>query len=397
MNIDIKYKKIVLAVSGGKDSIVMLDIFAKKIDSLGLELIVVHINHNLRESSNLDAQFVKDLADSYGIKSEIHSINIDSDGNIESIARDLRYNILHQTKKRYNFEVIATAHTKSDSIENFFIRLYRGSSLDGLAGISSQYSDVIRPLINYTSQDILDYIEKNSLKFVQDESNFENKYLRNMIRNRVLPDLEIDGYSIKTHISNIMEQIELEKNYFDEIVNSFIDKNIYQYKSFSFFKKSSWNRVHKAVKLRVLSRCFYIFFQEIPTKERVYHLFELFESENGKWEYFRGKMALSDKNFNIFDFGVDKLTLKELPKVVENLSESDFWRFRETEIESTDLDIIYFSDGLKMIKYNGSQKSVKDIFIDHKTPQFLRKRWPILSKNGNIISIPWIENGFYSK
>lgn len=402
MNFDIKHKKITLAVSGGKDSVVMLDIFAKKMKKLELELIVVHINHNLRESSNSDAQFVKNLADSYGIKSEIHSINIDSTGNIESIARDLRYNILHQTKKRYNHDVIATAHTKNDSIENFFIRLYRGSSLDGLAGISSQYDDTIRPLINYTSQDILDYIEKNSIQFVQDKSNFENRYLRNRVRNQILPQIEIDGYSIKTHISNIMEQIALEKNYFEEIVNSFIEKNIFIYKSFSFFKKSSWNTLHKAVKLRVLSQCFYLFFQEIPTKERVYHLFELFESENGKWEYFRGKMALSDKFFNIFDFGVDKLTLTELPKLIENLSESTFWRFRETEIELIDIkladfNIIYFSEGLKMIKYSGSQKLVKDIFIDHKIPQFLRKKWPIISKNGEIISIPWVENGFYYK
>ncbi len=184
--------KILLTVSGGVDSMVMLSIFVR----LGYKVVVAHCNFGLRgKESDEDTEMVLHECEKLGII--CHTKNFDTLGemartgdSMEMTARRLRYAWFNELCQTEGCAAIAVAHHANDSIETFFINLLRGTGLRGLTGINRQYGRVVRPLLYATRKDILEYAVHNHIPYREDSSNRSTKYLRNKIRLGLLPLLQ---------------------------------------------------------------------------------------------------------------------------------------------------------------------------------------------------------------
>ena len=184
-----KNSKIILGVSGGPDSVCLLDIFSKLAKKYDLSLVIAHVNYHLRGiDSDKDEKFVKKLAEKYALPIEIFSWN-GKTVNEDSL-RNVRYDFFEKIRKQSNFDSIAVAHNKNDQVETFLMRIIRGSGLSGLSAIKWRNGKIIRPLLGTGRKEILGYLKEKKLKYRTDGTNGTNLFLRNKIRNKLIPDLE---------------------------------------------------------------------------------------------------------------------------------------------------------------------------------------------------------------
>lgn len=187
---------VILAVSGGIDSMVLMDIFSKLQKPFRLKLAVAHVNYQLRgKESDKDEQFVKDAGERYHLPLYIKRIDtgrlaLKRKRSIQETARDLRYSFFETLKKKLKAGTIATAHHSGDNTETVLFNLLRGSGIDGLAGIPMKRDSIIRPLLCADRKDIIAYAKANNIKFRNDSSNAKNDYTRNFLRNIVIPVLQ---------------------------------------------------------------------------------------------------------------------------------------------------------------------------------------------------------------
>ncbi|MCB9278289.1 MAG: tRNA lysidine(34) synthetase TilS [Lewinellaceae bacterium] len=185
-------KRMLLAVSGGIDSVVMADLaFRSKLD-----FGIGHCNFHLRgEASDGDAEFVRTLADRYGVpffRADFHTEQdaLDSGKSIHETAREQRYGWLEETRIANNFDLVATAHHLNDSIETALINFTRGTGIRGLLGVPETGNRLIRPLLWATREEIAAYAEETGLEYREDSSNDTDKYTRNKIRHKIIPVLK---------------------------------------------------------------------------------------------------------------------------------------------------------------------------------------------------------------
>ena len=217
--------KIVLGVSGGPDSISMLNILKEIKDEqiIKFEIYVAHINHMIREEAIDDEKFVEDYCNRNNIKCYIKRIDINKIANdmkigTEEAGRNARYNFFEEILKKTNSNKIAIAHNKNDKIETIIMHLFRGSGLSGLKGIEPiRGNKFIRPLIECERREIEQYCEENNLNPRIDKTNFENEYTRNKIRNIVIPYIkrEFNPNIIQT-LSRLSEVVTEEVEYVDK-------------------------------------------------------------------------------------------------------------------------------------------------------------------------------------
>ena len=185
--------KILVAFSGGPDSVFALNFLKKYIRKFKTELVAVHFNHGLRgEESDTDEKFARDFCEANSIKIEIEKLNVKSFAkknklSIEEAARKLRYENLESIAKKLKCDKIVTAHNQSDNTETILMNLFSGTGLSGLAGIPIQRGKIIRPLLCLAKQEVLEYLQTEKIPFRIDSSNFSNDFKRNFVRNRILP------------------------------------------------------------------------------------------------------------------------------------------------------------------------------------------------------------------
>ncbi|MFA5961446.1 MAG: tRNA lysidine(34) synthetase TilS [Parcubacteria group bacterium] len=183
--------KIVLGVSGGPDSTVLLDVFSKLQKKYNLELSIAHVNYHLRgKDSNQDEEFVEKLAEKYNLSLDILDAKIEEKNQSEEYLRDVRYTFFERLRKENKFDLIAVAHNADDQAETVLMRLIRGTGLAGLSAMSAKNGNIIRPLLEMTRKEIIAYLKENKLSYRIDKTNRESIYLRNKIRNKLIPYLE---------------------------------------------------------------------------------------------------------------------------------------------------------------------------------------------------------------
>jgi len=185
----LKDKKLLLATSGGIDSMVMVDLFHK----LHYKIAIAHCNFQLRNAESFeDEKFVVDYAHKHNIpiyttKFDTQAFANDYKLSIQLAARELRYHWFDELLEDENYDYILTAHHTDDNLETFLINLSRGTGLEGLTGIPEQNDQVIRPLLHFSRIEIEAYAQDNKIEWREDSSNASDKYLRNKIRHDLVP------------------------------------------------------------------------------------------------------------------------------------------------------------------------------------------------------------------
>lgn len=202
---------IVAAVSGGPDSIAMLDILIKLQEKMKFKIVVAHINHMIREEAISDMEFVKQYCKKYGIDFYSKSIDVQKLANnnkigTEEAGRLVRYQFFDEILEKVGGNKIAIAHNKNDRAETIIMNTLRGSGISGLKGIEAKRKKYIRPLIECERAEIESYCKSNGIDARIDKTNLDNTYTRNKIRNVVIPYIKKE---FNPNIINTLERLSV--------------------------------------------------------------------------------------------------------------------------------------------------------------------------------------------
>lgn len=222
--------KIVIGVSGGPDSMCLLHILYSLKEKLNIEIYVAHINHMIRSAADSETEFVKNYCEKLGIECFIKKMDIlkfskEQKIGTEEAGRKVRYDFFEEILNKTNSNKIATAHNCNDKVETIILNVLRGSGLSGLKGIEpNRDKKYIRPLIETDRQKIEEYCIENNLQPKYDESNKENVYQRNKVRNEIIPYIQKEFNSNIVETINRLSEVAIE----EDIYLKKITKNAYE-------------------------------------------------------------------------------------------------------------------------------------------------------------------------
>ena len=357
-----KKDKILLAFSGGPDSVYMLEQLLSIKDEYELTLHLGYVNHNLRKDVNRDIEFVKKIAEKYDLKYSILDIYMDKFS--ESLARELRYEKLEDLKIKLGFNKIATGHNKSDNAETIIFRIIRGTSIDGLKGISPRRDDIIRPILYLTKNEILSRVNN---EYIIDSTNLENDYSRNKIRNLIFPIFKEINNGFIDNIVNLYNNISEIDDVKEKILNLLKSNNIsLNSRKINDIYNSYFSSESKSIDLG--NGCvWYKSYNDYGVKKKE----ELFLEE---YSY----ILEYGKEIKIQDFYVGYVNKISLEK--NKYSEYNIYSF------------LYNSDDQIIVRNrkNGDKlgnKKLKKIFIDNKINRFERDQIPLVAINDKIVLV----------
>ena len=216
-----KTSKILLAVSGGIDSMVLMDMLYRH----GYNISIAHCNFCLRgKESDEDKLFVEKISFKY--KKQFYSkefttkeYSIQNKISFQMAARVLRYEWFDLLKEKYDFDFICTAHHHDDSVETFLINLIRGTGISGLHGIKGIVCSLIRPMSMCSKKDIIDYANKYGIIYREDSSNKDDKYVRNKIRNKIIPLMQEINPRVLDAIGNTISRVSDVESIYQKLVS----------------------------------------------------------------------------------------------------------------------------------------------------------------------------------
>lgn len=403
-NIDnIKNKTLAAAYSGGIDSQVMLNILYRLKEELSFNLIMIHVNYNLRgEDSTNDELFARSMAEKYNIKIYVKEIppNSYEGKNIQLEARNDRYNFFKELHDKKIYDYLLIAHNKDDLAETIIYRMIKGAGSSIYKSLRKKKGYILRPILNFYRKDIEIYAKKNKLEHREDISNKKNYYARNKIRNLIIPMLEeintkskdniilfskriyketsllrkkvnilyIQNISDNNKTLNIKEIKNINKIFIEKIIIKFLAKNnieITEKRVFEILKIIKSNKPN--IKLRLDN--FYLIKEYDFLKIKLLNIIN--ENTNnflkiyndGIYNFFDKKLEIKtvlNKNINY----KNKLYIKSnYPIIIRNKEEGDF---------------IYAYP-------NGNKKLLRKIFIDLKISSDEREKIPVITSADNDI------------
>lgn len=412
--------KILVAVSGGVDSISLLDALYNLKFFFPFEIAIAHMNHMLRgEESTEDELFVKEIAEKYGLllflqKKNVKKFAESNSLNLEEAARILRYDFLKRAGQSFSAKYIATGHNANDQAETVLFRLFRGTGIAGLQGINRKFElskdlYLIRPFLIFFRAEIETYAKFQNLKWREDSSNLSGKFVRNKIRRELIPYLQ------KEYNPNIVEnlnQTALLAQSVQKIVSNFV-KDLYE--KFVFER----NSIEVELSLQglqlyddfliseLLQEIFRKNFDSILTFKKIEQLKKLFKASSGKiLTIQKDVFAFKNRDKIIFlrkDFlkpQSDELVVKKVSHFIWNdlfiefveVPKSEFTIVDYPNIEYFDFDKI--SDQIRVRSWKesdrfvplGMNKKVKlsDFFINQKISLIMKSRFPIFVSNEEI-------------
>ncbi len=400
--------KLLLAVSGGADSVVMLDLFAKSDYQCG----VAHCNFHLRdEDSDKDEALVKKLAEKYYFP--YFKIDFDTQTyaakkriSIEMAARELRYKWFEKIRKENNYDFIATAHHSDDVIETFFLNLTRGTGIRGLSGIKAVSGKLIRPLLFTNRDEILDYIKSHHLAYREDTTNNDVKFKRNKLRKDIIPQFADINPAYKANILKTIAFLEDTNSILQDKINE-ISKNIVQKQN----RKTLFD-IKKILELDNPS--FYLFELLYPygyNAAQVDDIVQALSGSSGKIFYSIDYQVIKDRNFLILT-PIDKNTDTKTVYLTENLEKiklsenqllkisyfqnsADFKLPKDNKIAVLDKDKLKFPLIIRKWQKGDyfyplgmkQKKKLSDFFIDIKLSNYDKQQVHVLLSGDDIV---WI-------
>jgi len=214
-----KNSKIVVGLSGGPDSVFLLHFFSELYREGEIsELSAAHLDHEWRTDSGKDTQFCQDLAKKYGVQffstklSEL-AFSEKPNGSLEEMGRNARRFFFEQVRKKQNADLIALAHHAQDQQETFFIRLLRGATLSGLTGMQPKQGRYIRPLLETNKSNLVAFLDAHNISYLTDPSNESDQFLRNRIRNNVIPALRVCDERFDKKYAHTLASLQRTENF----------------------------------------------------------------------------------------------------------------------------------------------------------------------------------------
>ena len=268
-----KEEPIILACSAGPDSMYVLYKILKT--DFRDNLVVCYFNHQTRPETVDEENFLKEFCKKEKVAFEVATCDFEKikklypSKSFEELAREKRYQFFEAIMHIYKSDKVILAHHLDDKIETFFFNLVRGSKLTGLINMKEKSWAILRPLLNIEKSEILDYLDKNNLKYFIDSSNFENVYTRNKLRNNIIPQFKEINSAYKKNIENTIKYFEELKEFIDEEVQNFLREqgieifNSWEYKIntlqiYWYFYIEDFNKKSKFLQKEIIRHIYYI-------------------------------------------------------------------------------------------------------------------------------------------
>ena len=398
---------VVIGVSAGPDSMCLLDLLQKKTT----KIVVCHINHNVRKESIEEEEYITKYCQDKNIILEKTIINNYQENNFENEARKKRYIFYEEILKKYNSKTLLLAHHGDDLIETILMKISRGSNLEGYAGIKEisnvKNYQIIRPLLKYTKEDIINYNKSNNIKYYNDSSNQSTNYTRNRYRLNILPLLKKEDKNIhKKYLKYSKTLIE-----YDDYIKREVKRNINNVYKDNIINIDNLNKLDTFLIKNILYNIMNNIYQNknnIITDRHIQNIISLLNNTkpnikidlpNNKEivkEY--NKLIIKDKTSDIKNYKIefnDKIEIENL--IIEKIESEDDDSNSVCRLNSKDITLPLYirnrEDGDYIIlKGSNNRKKIKEIFIEKKLPLNKRNNYPLLvDSNNNIIWIPNIK------
>jgi tRNA(Ile)-lysidine synthase len=400
--------KFILAVSGGVDSVVLVDLFAK----INLDFVIAHCNFKLRgDESERDENFVKALAVKHC--KEVFVKHFDTkryaDENkisIQVAARDLRYKWFAELQSTVNSQrsmAIVTAHHQNDNIETVLINFFRGTGIQGLTGINpfDKERKIFRPLLPFKKEELLQYATDNSLKFVEDSSNATNKYTRNNFRNQIIPLVKQHFPSTEENLLNNIQRLNEVELLYNESVEKYK-------KSLIVLKGEEMHiSILKLKKVRALHTIIWELIKSFNfSAPQVNEVMKLLDSNNGSYIQSATHRIINNRNWIIItplkedesqifiiEKGDSKIEFGNNKVVIEQLQTSNFKPETSSDIATLDLDAVEFPLVLRKWKQGDyfyplgmtKKQKLSKFFINQKLSLTQKENVWIIESNKKIV------------
>ena len=407
---------IVAGVSGGSDSMALLFALCDLRELYpDIDVIVSHVNHGLRGAeSDEDAEYVREAAGRLNLSFEC--VRVDTEGfrkkrglSLEDAARELRYDFFNDILAKRSAQRIATAHTLNDQAETVIMRLIRGSGSQGLAGIRPSVGNIIRPLINVTKLEAREYLQSKGVSWREDSTNSSNEFLRNRIRNELIPLLESYNPAIEQVLSRVAAVCAAEADFisaeaerkFKELARV-VDEGV-------LGDTEKLLREPPAIRFSVMRKSILAVKGDLNSvsAKHLFSIDEVVRSGESSAEVNLPGGVVFHTGHGVFFFTREDELRKFPPTEIKNHGTHRVSRDLEVTVELTDdsslwgaPDVGYFSpekvgfpialrsfsegDRFVPLGMRGAKK-LKDFFIDEKIPRFLRKKVPVFETRDGII------------
>ena len=395
MQLQLNNQTIILAVSTGIDSMVLLDLVQQL---RNVKVIVCHVNHHRREQSNEEQQYITKYCKENNLKCYVEELYFEDTKNFQEAARIKRYQFFEKILKLEHAKYLLTAHHATDNLETILIRLIKSSSHKGYAGIEQlqQIDDyyIYRPLLKLTKQDIYNYQQTKQIRYYNDESNDHDDYLRNRIRHNIIPEMEKENPSLYKAIEIYQQHIlETNKMLFEQI-NCFINNEVSAQNNIISFTLDSFLQLSDYLKEQVL---FEILKKYNLSKTLIEELIDQIKTTKTTIinnisseltmikEYCLikfGKVFINKE----FSFTIEKEGTYFIENNIKIIVDKNICYF-ETEnmkmcynIEDLPITIRTRKEGDKLL-INGKLKNLSDYFTNNKVSHFVRQNLLVLTNN----------------
>ena len=400
-----------VAVSGGSDSMCLLDFLNEHKQKFEIDIVAIHLDHGIRPTSQEDAIFVANFCKEKGIRLMKTRVDVpkyakEKSINLEQAARECRYNYFEAILNKGIVDKIALAHHMSDQAETILMHILRGSGLNGATGMNYVRGNYIRPMLNTEKFEILSYINEHYIEYVTDETNIDSSYSRNYIRNEIMPlirdkfpnaeraicafgkNCKEDSDFIHSQISMDLiiqesNSIKIPLNYFvyeNSIINRVIFKCLERIGVRSDFERKHIELIKELANMGLNGSKIDLPNQVIASKEYEYLTLSIkvINASVGEKPFKAGRFMFNNfgmvsvKKTTNFDITQCKhiIDAKKLPK-------GCVWRYRK--------------DGDIFEKFGGGKKKLKSYLIDQKIPSRLRDSIPVLAHGNEVLVIADLE------
>jgi tRNA(Ile)-lysidine synthase len=411
--------KILIAFSGGPDSLVLTNLLLKFQKTLNiLEIQLAHLNHALRKESDQDQEFCEKFANNLGLKIHVKKVDVKKVAkelkiSVEEAGRLERYKFFNEILQKENLNKIATGHHLSDLTESIVLWFIQGNKR-GLKGFRPKENNIIRPLYLITKEEIEEYCQKNGLVYLVDQSNFSRKYLRNQVRLDVIPILKKINPDLENSMLNLSQFSYFDESYLDKLTEEYYSK----LDNKNLLDLSFVNNLPNALKYRLLIKWIYKNTNTYLSYKQILSLMEILDKQGQKeikisrdikvvktYDKLEISTAENMENLQIeYKLKVgQKIFLKEFCMEIESyiIDAKDFKKDNNTECfdlpEDSVLEIRTRKEGDRFLPFNRkTEKKLKDVFIDLKIPKYVRDSIPLLVYNNKILwIIGYKRSGYY--